>query len=273
MVKKKFWITFIICTVIFIAALASLTSFDLSISNSFYQKGILVNKVLEVIGPAFMPFFVIYAVTSLICLLKFKKRFYQIFTYIGLGFAYFYAFFMGCMTFRHSYCPALFIPSIILYLLFTGLMVFLNLKVFKKKEDYLVHIKICLVMLIVTMTSLILTDILKIFFSRVRYFEVLEGQPYNPWYYLTWRWNINSSFPSGHVSRAGTTLCFALLLYYKKTKSIYIYAIELLATIFTIWVSLSRVVEGMHYATDILTAFYLINVSYFISKYLLLTKK
>lgn len=271
--QKKFYITTFISLAIFMTALIILTPYDLKISENIYQKGIWIDQFLEVIGPAFMPFFVFYSTVSLMCLLKVKNKVGQIFTYIGLGFVYVYAFFMGCFTFKHSYCPVLFIPSIVIYVLFTVLVVLLNLKLFKQNDKTNAHLKICFVILIICLTSLLLTDIIKLIFSRARYHEILAGEAaYHPWYYLTGRLVLNSSFPSGHVTRAGTALCFACLLFYKQRKKVTLIIVEALASIFTIVVGISRIIEGMHFATDVLTGYYLICLSYYLSKRFLLEK-
>ena len=121
-------------------------------------------------------------------------------------------------------------------------------------------------MLITTAISLILVDIIKLFISRARFQEILSGErEYTLWYVPTWKFILNSSFPSGHASRAATALCFGLFLLYKD-KKILGWIIEGVAAIFAIAVAISRLYEGMHFPTDILVGFYLTTSGYFISK-------
>lgn len=270
--KKSYIIPLCVFILLGVVALVLLTPYDYEITSNLYHKEIPVNQFLEVIGPAFMPFFMFYAVISLLMLLKFKKTYTKVLAYIGLCFSYIYAFFMGTFTFKHSYCSALFIPSIIVYVLFTIGVIYLNQKIIKKSNNVSMHIKICFVMFIVCATSLMITDIIKLVFSRVRYIELDGTNTYHPWYYITGLFNLNSSFPSGHVTRAGTALCFGLLPLYKNRKNMWMIVIESIALIFTILVGISRLFEGMHYACDILVGFILIVSSYYISKNLILIK-
>lgn len=265
---KKFWIAYISFVFIYVTAMIIFTPYDYTITSSLFSPSIWLNEIFEVIGPIFMPFFTIYAVVSLIMNLKFQNKTKRVFSYIGFGLLYIYAFFMGCMSLKYSYASYLFIPSIILYILFTVLMVYLNKKVFVNYKDK--HIRICFVILIVVLTSLALTDIIKLAISRVRFQEISNLTPYNPWYVPTGRFVLNSSFPSGHVTRAGTTLCFALLLLYKGAKKRCVVLIEICALVFTILVGISRLFEGKHFMCDILTALFLIVSSYYLGKHFVL---
>ena len=268
--KKKSWIIFGVYSAVFVAALIVLTPYDFKITSSLYNPGVWINKTLEVLGPIFMPFFSIFACVSLFIQTRLKSKVKQWLVYIGLGFLYIYTIFMGIFTLKYSYAPYLFVPAIVLYAFFTGFTIFLNLKVVKN-ENRARFIKLCLVFFIVTMTSLVVTDIIKIIFSRGRFHEILAGEvEYRPWYCFTWRFQINSSFPSGHTTRAGTSLCFGALVLYKTRNKIWTLIVEIVAIVFTIGVAISRLFEGMHFAIDILTGFYLITISYFISKTILI---
>ena len=270
--NKKSWIIFGVFSALYVAALIILTPYDFQITSSLYKEGILTNQICEVVGPLFMPFFAIFACVSLIIRVKPKSNVKKWFLYLGLGFVYIYAFFMGMFTLKYSYAPYLFIPAIVLYVLFTVLTIYINLKILKE-ANINKFINLCLVFLTVSITSLIITDLIKLTFSRGRFQEILSGEvEYHPWYYFTWRFKLNSSFPSGHTTRAGTALCFGALIFYKTGNKYWTLITEILALIFTIGVAVSRLFEGMHFATDILTAFYLITVSYYLSKAIFLTK-
>ena len=249
---------------IFVAAVAYFTPRDYGITSSLYKRGTTFGVVFEILGPVFMPFFTIYSVVGVTCLCGIKNKTKKILCYIGVWIFYVYAFFMGTFTLKYSYAPYLFVPSIIAYVGFTGFSFFISEKC-KKNGKAETHLKVCLVMLFTCLVSLVLVDIIKLVFGRIRYFELGDGE-----YYFWYRLNspkLNSSFPSGHVSRAATALCFGLLFEYsaKKNTALIIFT-EVFAVAFTVAVAVSRLYEGMHYPVDIITGGFLTALGYYISK-------
>ncbi|MCD8116043.1 MAG: phosphatase PAP2 family protein [Oscillospiraceae bacterium] len=67
--------------------------------------------------------------------------------------------------------------------------------------------------------------------------------------------SVNSSFPSGHAAQAATSMAVLLIpLFAEKYNTRRFYLIAMCASIgFTLCVMLSRMVLGMHYATDVIT--------------------
>ena len=257
--------------VLYIALMIVFTFFDYQITSALYNPKTGFGIFLEATGPMFMPFFIIYSTIGLALNLKFSTKSKTIFSYIGLGFLFIYGTFMGVMTHLHSYAPWMFVPSIVIYLLFTVLCVYLN-KLVKQKYQKLLpkHVKILFIMLITSSVSLLGVDIIKCLFGRIRYIDLVNANQFKPWFYIN-NFLFNSSFPSGHTARATTAICFSLIpLYFSKTK---LSCIVLLITIlFGIATGISRLFEGMHYPTDIITGFAFVFLSFYISKYYLLDK-
>ena len=267
--KRRFLTVTIIVSVIYVALMVLFTFYDYQITDGLFNSGTPFGKVFESIGPTFMPFFMMYSVIGLFSFLKFKKKASKVFAYIGLGFSLLYACFMGVMTHKHSYAYWTFIPSIIIYVAFMILSVFINKKIKEKDERFQrLHVKILFVTFITASVSLMGVDIIKSIFGRVRYLNLSDESLFKPWYYIN-SFDFNSSFPSGHASRAMTALCFSLIpLYFKK--NVLSYVLEVVAVLFAITVSVSRLAEGMHYPTDILTGAYLTFIAFYISKYFLI---
>ena len=247
------------------------TFFDYQITNALYNPKTAYGVFFEATGPMFMPFFVMYSTIGLAMNLKFNNKTKKVFTFIGLGFLYIYGTFMGVMTHLHSYAPWMFIPSIVIYIGFTLLCVYLNKQLQQKHYDLVSkHIKILFVMLITSGVSLIGVDIIKSIFGRIRYLDLTDANQFKPWFHIN-DFLFNSSFPSGHTARATTAICFSLIpLYFGKTKLSYL--ILLVAILFGLTTAISRLLEGMHYPTDITTGFTLVFLSFYISKYYLLDK-
>lgn len=100
--------------------------------------------------------------------------------------------------------------------------------------------------------------LLKEFMSRPR-FNTLED-PVGEFTYWFARQphtalSVNSSFPSGHAAQAATCMATLLIpLFAEKHRTKRFYWIALCATIgFTLCVMISRMILGMHYATDVIT--------------------
>ena len=269
--KRKVLTVTITLSVIYVALMVLFTFYDYQITNGLFNRGTPFGKIFESIGPTFMPFFMMYSVIGLFSFLNFKKKTGKVFAYIGLGFSLIYACFMGVMTHKHSYAYWTFIPSIIIYAAFMGLTVYINKKIKEKDEGFKkLHGKIVFVMFITAAVSLMGVDIIKSVFGRVRYINLSDESLFKPWYYVN-SFDFNSSFPSGHAARAMTAICFSLIpLYFKK--NVLSYAFEVFAILFAITVSVSRLIEGMHYPTDILTGAYLTFIAFYISKYFLIDK-
>ena len=270
--KRRILTVTIIVSAIYVALMTVFTFYDYQITDGLFNRGTLFGKIFESIGPTFMPFFMMYSVISLFSFLKFKKKTGKVFAYIGLGFSLLYACFMGVMTHKHSYAYWTFIPSIIVYASFMVLSFYINKKIKGMDEDFQrLHVSIILVMFITASVSLMGVDIIKSIFGRVRYLNLSDASLFKPWYYIN-SVDFNSSFPSGHVSRAMTAICFSLIpLYFKE--NVWHYVVEVLAVVFAVIVSVSRLLEGMHYPTDVLTGAYLTFIAFYISKYCFIDKK
>ena len=247
------------------------TFFDYQITNALFSPKTGYGIFFEATGPMFMPFFVMFSTVGLIMNLKFKNKTKQIISYIGLGFLYLYATFMGVMTHLYSYAPWMFIPSIVIYVCFTLFTVYLNKQLIHKYPKLINrHVRILLTILITASISLVGVDIIKSIFGRIRYLDLNDASQFKPWYHIN-DFLFNSSFPSGHTARATTTLCFSLIpLYFGKKKLFYV--IFGIACAFAVMTGISRLFEGMHYPTDIATGFAIILLAFYISKYYLLDK-
>lgn len=241
------------------------TFYDYKITNALYNPQTGFGMIFEAIGPMFMPFIMIYSTLGLIILLNFKRKVSKVFAYIGLGFSYIYATFMGVMTHKHSYAPWMFIPSIIIYVLFTVFVIVLNLKLKKASDDIIdMHIRIMLIMFITASFSLIGMDIIKSIFGRVRYTKLTDPSGFRYWFWIN-SFDFNSSFPSGHASRSMATVCFALIPLYWGKKKLSLF-IQVVAITFAVTVSISRLFEGMHYPTDIITGMSITYMAFLISR-------
>ena len=269
--RKTYLLILITLIVLYVASMSIFTFFDYQITSSLYNPGTTFGKIFEATGPMFMPFVMMFSTVGLIIILKFKKKSAKVLAYIGLGFCYIYATFMGVMTHKHSYAPWMFIPSIVLYVLFTTFTILLDLRIKKEKPEIIEkYTRFLFVIFITGSVSLIGVDIIKSIFGRVRYLYLTNKSDFKYWFYIN-KFDFNSSFPSGHASRAMTTICFSLIPLYFGKKKLSLF-VEAVGIIFAITVAISRMYEGMHYPTDLITGLLLTYLAFFISRYNFLFK-
>ena len=242
------------------------TFYDYQITNYLFNPGTIFGKTFEVLGPTPMPLFVIFSSISLLFTAKFKKIQIKVLTYIGIVLALVYAFAMGIMTFKYSYAPYLFIPSIILFTLLSIFTIYLNIRIKKKENEQLLrtHFFICLCIFMVSFSSLFGSDLIKCIFGRVRYINLTSVSDYYPWFHIN-KFDFNSSFPSGHASRSLSLICASFILFYFN-KAKWSLLIEAISIAFALTVAYTRMLEGMHYPTDLITGLVITSLAYIISK-------
>ena len=267
--KNYFWFIIGFFAVCYIASMAVFTFYDYEVTSSLYNPGTPYGMTFEVLGPILMPFVGIYSIVSIVMNVKFSKKFVKIIIYFLFGLLYVYYFFIGSFTCKYSYLPALFIPAIISYVLWTIGSIFIN-KHIKAKNLTEIHIKVAWIMFITVLFAMVGSDAIKLTFGRIRFLQLTDKSEFLPWYVIQSH-EFNSSFPSGHASRSAIILTLPLILRYFGIKNrplnILLY---FLCFAFIIAVCISRLYEGMHYPTDLLTGFALTTFAFFIAKHKIL---
>ncbi|MFX0073500.1 MAG: phosphatase PAP2 family protein, partial [Candidatus Hermodarchaeota archaeon] len=131
------------------------------------------------------------------------------------------------------------------------LLLFISLNYNKQWRQY-IPIAISLILLITILK--ISTTTMKLIWGRVRFRDLNSDAEFTPWYIINGNGHNQSqqSFPSGHTSAAWS---FLPLLFLAKNKNIY-KPIKMLLIIgvigFGLFVAISRVLNGAHYASDVL---------------------
>lgn len=253
---------------VYVALMAIFTSRDYEITDALFNRSTTFGKIFEVLGPIFMPYVGIYAIVSVIMNTKTRKTAAKIAFYAFLGILYVYYFFIGSFTCKYSYLPILFVPSMVAYAFWTCACVFINKYIANKNLTDL-HKKIVWVMFITVFAAMVGSDIIKPAFGRFRYTELASPRDFAPWYVVQSH-QFNSSFPSGHASRSSIVLAFSLIpLYFNKKGKFLNFCIYTCCYAFIALVSISRLYEGMHYPTDLLTGIALTSFAFFVSKHLI----
>lgn len=182
-------------------------------------------------------------------------KIYEIESYVMIGFAIFFGLFLGAIA--------------------------LGIGAFIPKEEYHKLFKFAVFIIAFTLIALVLMQVLKACWSRMRYRDMLkEGnfEGFTPWFLPQMgRANPNpdydyTSFPSGHTSSACHIFVICLLPHYFKkldTKKWKV-ALYIISIVFTVLVAISRIVNNAHYLSDVVmggsltyAVFYLLKYAFF----------
>lgn len=136
--------------------------------------------------------------------------------------------------------------------LITGLVAGVFIAMLRKKTaDQLYELlKIAVVTIIYLLSVLIVINIIKVFWGRVRYRDMTDPAQFSYWF-IPQGINGNRSFPSGHTANAATLYVVTMLapLVKKIWQKILCYILPLL---WIVVMAVSRVMVGAHFASDVL---------------------
>ncbi|MFW9772717.1 MAG: phosphatase PAP2 family protein [Candidatus Thorarchaeota archaeon] len=142
-------------------------------------------------------------------------------------------------------------------LLLDGGVIFISLLLFvflTYEKDWSLYRKIALIItLLAAINPLIFVQITKVLCGRVRFRDLAPGfTNYTPWFLPPGPISGGSSFPSGHTSMSFMFIPTLILVKDLKLKNPIKVMLALLIVGWAIFVGLSRIVIGAHYASDVL---------------------
>lgn len=120
-------------------------------------------------------------------------------------------------------------------------------------KDWRNYMKIAIMVLLLYLSLSVILDITKVLFGRVRFKDLSSNYTeYTQWYIINGPNSDNQSFPSGHSAYAWLFLPFLILIKNEKMK-IPVKIILIASVIgYGLFISLSRIIIGGHYCSDIL---------------------
>jgi membrane-associated phospholipid phosphatase len=236
-----------------IILLAIFTIKDLPISKAVYNKDSLWGNFFYVFGqhPAFILGFI---GASILFRVRNTKNIVKnlIVGFLSIVFAVFNGFYnlfvADSRLFRHENLEGS--MKIYAWVFAIILTVVAQVVLFKiPKEQVLKYKRAALITVLLVFTEIVLVNIFKVYWGRVRFRDMLDDfSKFTPWYLLQGDTG-NTSFPSGHTADAWTIIVLTLFVSKEKIK---LYRSALIAAIvFGALVSISRVVVGAHFASDV----------------------
>jgi membrane-associated phospholipid phosphatase len=251
-------LTLLILLIALVGLVASLTIYDLPISQALYSQHNLFGRFFEAFGE--LPGFLIGAFCFAALYELRGRRNKLIRTAVGIGFGIavvlicFIAIVNTAAYLDLAYSALLSTIAVVV----AGLLWFLAKQAAKTQPEALW--RAALVGTILFVLTGLLVNTIKIEWGRERYRSMTDpADQFTTWYEIQTRSidNEYKSFPSGHSATAAVTLWITLLPTFipgLKGREILLAAI---AGLWTLLVMLSRIIVGAHFATDTLAGFLL----------------
>ncbi|KKK41190.1 hypothetical protein LCGC14_0973130 [marine sediment metagenome] len=121
------------------------------------------------------------------------------------------------------------------------------------KKDWAEYRKISAVITVLTIVNpLLFIQITKLLCGRIRFRDLIYFADYTPWFLPPGPTSDGSSFPSGHTSMSFMVLPLLILIRDYEWKNPKKIILTILITGWAIFVGLSRIVMGAHFASDVL---------------------
>ncbi len=257
--KQKFSIPIIIAVILWLAALAAATVYDLEISLSVADENSVFGRILEIFGE---PPAIIFASFnfSLMAAHFIKKSvrdhrdiiFAAVCLILTVG-TVFFTVFESADYLANWLTPADSAPmavKLVISVVIAALILFNALRLSKNATDkYFETACRCAAVAVLTLAVIWL---FKLLWGRVRFRQLESIADFTSWY-LPQGFNGYFSFPSGHTANA--TVIFTTAYYFKFLPERYEKIKPLFYSLLIIWIALvafSRVSVGAHYLSDVL---------------------
>ena len=255
----------------FVVSMVVFTFVDLPIARAIYHPGTAYAKLFETIATIPMPIMGIFATVSFWLGMDKKNPVKTILMTVLLAMNFMYFFFIGAFSIRDA-MPSLFVPFLVFYAAWAVASVFIARRWLsgEKREAF---IAVSTVLLITCAVGVIGEDIIKCIFGRIRFYRLEElGAEFQPWYVIQGAMpfgdRFNSSLPSGHAAKSIMPITLLVLPYLtdklQKFGTRRIVAVCCVAFMLFTWVA--RMMDGMHYASDVLTGSTIVVVTFLLAK-------
>ncbi len=260
-ITKKFYFYSLVIFVVLMGFLA-IGNLDYTISKSLINQSSLFANIFNMFGeiPAFLGMLLalvllyggrrkdvlsLNIIISLLC--------------IPLIFAFSYALIAVPINYAYEHSISgtpsfLKILSIVLSIVLAIALIYISEK---KGEEFKKYRKHAWLLLVLIFSEIFAVNIIKCIWARPRMRSITNISQFKHWYEISGWTNDNElkSFPSGHAANAFVGLAYTIFIPYLKSIKIKTYLI--IAITWGVLVSLSRVIIGAHFLSDVLVASYI----------------
>ena len=260
--QKKF---FLIGICIFIILMGIFTFTDLKIAMWIYNPNSIFGRVFEIIGTLPLPSVGVFAFFSHIfsseCKFCLKTIISWIFGVILLG----YNLLVGTICIVYQVKESL-IPMVLFMLIWLIVSILLCLRIVRngKREELN---RAAIVGVVGCAVAVFGVSYIKSFVSRERFYRLADPlKDFTYWFEIQSVKIQDASFPSGHSAQAAVSFFLMFVPTFAKKFDTLIYKriAIVFASVFTLCVMISRMVLGMHFATDVLFGATMTIITYFV---------
>lgn len=239
---KQYIITYKSYFILFVCLLVIATFLDLYVV-SFINSKSLYGSVIQKIGclPGYYLYVISFTLLCRVCTQKVLSYFIKIvylFSILFVGYeAYHFLSWIG----------------ILLHVLLVFLILAITYRI--KEENFEYYYKVAIAILCICIITNITNESMKLLWGRVRPRSLdTHALWFRNWYEIQGRTFLTrvgsmeeiKSFPSGHASWAGLSICYCLLAQYKQKR------LKIISVVFIIMVMIGRGVVGAHYPSDVI---------------------
>lgn len=255
----------------YVALMVVFTFADYPIAWAIYHPGTGFAKLFETIATIPMPIMGIFATVSFWLAMDKGNKVKTVLMTVLLAMNFMYFFFIGAFSIRDA-MPALFVPFLVLYGAWTVASVFIARRWLAgdAREMFVAVVK---VLLITCAVGVIGEDIIKSIFGRIRFYRLESlGAEFQPWFVIQGAMpfgdRFNSSFPSGHAAKSIMPIALLVLPYLTdrlqkpETRRIVVTC----CAVFMVLTWIARMMDGMHYASDVLTGSTIVVMTFLLAK-------
>jgi len=255
----------------YVALMVVFTFADYPIARAIYHPGTGFAELFETIATIPMPIMGIFATVSFWLAMDKGNKVKTVLMTVLLAMNFMYFFFIGAFSIRDA-MPALFVPFLVLYGAWTVASVFIARRWLAgdAREMFVAVVK---VLLITCAVGVIGEDIIKSIFGRIRFYRLESlGAEFQPWFVIQGAMpfgdRFNSSFPSGHAAKSIMPIALLVLPYLTdrlqkpETRRIVVFC----CAVFMVLTWIARMMDGMHYASDVLTGSTIVVMTFLLAK-------
>ena len=238
-------ITFSVLLVIF-------TFLDLPVAKAVYNPESLFGRFFEIVGTIPLPFVGVFSCVALIGTAEKRVCISTIISYIVGVMMLLYSAFYGVLCIAHAW-EATTIPMAVAIAIWFVISLILTKKIMENGNRATLR-KVAIIGVCASFGATIGVSIIKGFVSRPRFYTLTDPDTQFTYWFQIRPSLENAGFPSGHSAQSALTFFTVLIPTFTSVKDNkqFTKSAIILSALFTGCVMFSRMVLGMHYATDVL---------------------
>lgn len=238
--------------IVFCVLLAVFTFLDLPVAKAMYHPDSLFGRFFEIVGTIPLPFVGVFSCVALIGTAEKRFCLGTIISYVSGGLMLLYSAFYGVLCIAHAW-EATAVPMAVATVVWFVASIIITKKIVKSGNGEALR-KAAIIGVCASFVATIGVSVIKGFVSRPRFYALTDPDTQFTYWFQIMPSLENAGFPSGHSAQSALTFftVFIPTFLNVKNEKQFTKTAMILSAVFTGCVMFSRMVLGMHYATDVL---------------------